>query len=182
MMKKWIPKKSTWSRWLCFFVNIMTSWKEEEWVTLTMNYQFRVHFSLLFYDCCLFPVAIHFLFIGGTIVVFGFVSFVSETFTSKHISQTFSSPHHLISHLQHQKSNVQIFSEVLDVQKCWHVLTLLGLLLMKGSIQDYFITEKMNMKDLVAVVTFLLLKWCWVETLYDKGLNSWWSFFFDDPF
>ena len=134
MMKKWIPKKSRWSRWLCFFVNIMTSWKEKEWVTLTMNYQFRVHINFLFYDCCLFPVALHSLFIGGTTVVLGFVSFVSETFTSKHISQASSSAHHLISHLQHQKSNFQFFSEVLNVQKCWHVLTLWGLLLMKGSI------------------------------------------------
>ena len=92
-----VSKSYCWNK--KYFPCIFYSFSLSSWTLLLVKWKgilsncFLSHFNLLFYDCCLFPVAIHFLFIGGTIVVFGFVSFVSETFASKHISQAFSSPH-----------------------------------------------------------------------------------------
>lgn len=61
--KRWIPKKPRCQGNFASFVNRMRSWKEEEQITLAMKcHQFRICFDLLLYDCCLFPVAIHFFF------------------------------------------------------------------------------------------------------------------------
>lgn len=107
----------------------MRSWKEEEQITLAMKcHQFRICFDLLLYDCCLFPVAIHFFFWWNS-NPFSFQLFefhIWDIHFKTHQPEFSPSlpPHHC---LKHQKSNFQNCPEVLDVQTCWHVLSLLRL-------------------------------------------------------
>lgn len=135
--------------------------------------------------------------------VFGSLNFIAEPSPVKHINQTFPPPHHLITwDLKHQKSNFQNCPEVLGVQKCWHVLSLLSLWAsFLWRVQHGIITGTWPSRVLV-IVTSPLLKWYWLESFcvkeshifyhyesqvlgkifqrtikqkYQKRKNSWWS-------
>lgn len=150
---------------MTFFLLLMKGWvgrkrSESPWQWNATN----LGFDSLFYDCCLFPDAIHFLFIGGTIIPFGFFSFIAETSTSKYISYTSPFPYCFITISSIRKSNFENCPEVLGVQKHWF---LFWKFFLWGFKHGDFI-EEMNIRDICGKVTSLLLKWCWMESLQGK--------------
>lgn len=95
------------------FANRMTSWKEKEWVTLALKcYQFGICFYYFMTVAC-FLLLFTSCSLGEQWSFFGFLNFIAETSLSKHISQTFSPPYHLItiSNARNQISKI--------VQKYW---------------------------------------------------------------
>ena len=126
-------------------------------------------FILLVYNCCLFPVAIYFLFMLGTTILPWLLGFHSWDIHFKNISQTFPLP----TTSSPSQTNFQISK---NFQKYW-ICKNVGMFFLFGDsflwrIQHGLLTRGrgwgesvLTLRIFVAIFTSLLLKWCWVESL-----------------